>query len=305
MRVFVTGATGFVGSAVVQDLLGAGHRVLGLARTEAGAKSLAEAGAEVHRGTLEDIRSLQSGAAACDGVIHTAFNHDFSKFQENCEMDRRVIEALGATLGGSDRPLIVTSGTGLVAPGRLATEDDVHVAGPNSIPRVATEVAADTLAARGVKVMVVRLPQVHDRRKQGLVTYAIEVARAKRVSAYVGEGKNRWPAVHLLDAAPVYRLALDKGSAGARYHAVGEQGVPALEIAEVIARRLKIPVVSKSPDQAMEHFGWLGMFMGLDCPASSAKTQTQLGWRPKHGKLIPDLEKATAFEAAVAAPTHN
>jgi nucleoside-diphosphate-sugar epimerase len=305
MRVFVTGATGFVGSAVVQELIAAGHKVLGLVRSDAGAESLAAAGAEVHRGSLEDIKSLQSGAAASDGVIHTAFNHDFSKFQENCEMDRRVVEVLGATLAGSDRPLIVTSGTGLVAPGRLATEDDVHATGPNQIPRVATELAADALAARGVRVIIVRLPQVHDRRKHGLVTYAIAVAREKGVSAYIRDGKNRWPAVHLLDAAPVYRLALEKGTAGARYHAVGEEGVPAREIAEVIGRRLNIPVVSKSPDQAMEHFGWLGMFMGLDLPASSAKTQAQLGWRPTHGTLLPDLENATTFEAAAAVPSHR
>jgi nucleoside-diphosphate-sugar epimerase len=305
MRVFVTGATGFVGSAVVQELIAAGHKVLGLVRSDAGAESLAAAGAEVHRGSLEDIKSLQSGAAASDGVIHTAFNHDFSKFQENCEMDRRVVEVLGATLAGSDRPLIVTSGTGLVAPGRLATEDDAHATGPNQIPRVATELAADALAARGVRVIIVRLPQVHDRRKHGLVTYAIAVAREKGVSAYIGDGKNRWPAVHLLDAAPVYRLALEKGTAGARYHAVGEEGVAAREIAEVIGRRLNIPVVSKSPDQAMEHFGWLGMFMGLDLPASSAKTQAQLGWRPTHGTLLPDLESATTFEVAAAVPSHR
>jgi nucleoside-diphosphate-sugar epimerase len=305
MRIFVTGATGFVGSAVVKDLLDAGHKVLGLARSDAGAKSLAAAGAEVHRGSLEDIKSLQSGAAASDGVIHTAFSHDFSKLQENCEVEARAIEALSATLAASGRPLIITSGTGLVAPGRLSTEDDVHVPGANTFPRVKTEIAVYAMAERGVNVRIVRLPQVHDRRKQGLVTYTIEVARQKGVSAYVGEGKNRWPAAHLLDAAPVYRLALEKGTAGARYHAVGEEGVPARDIAEVIGRRLNVPTVSISPEKAMEHFGWLGMFMTFDLPSSSAKTQAQLGWRPTHGKLIPDLENATAFEAAAAAPSHN
>jgi nucleoside-diphosphate-sugar epimerase len=296
MRVFVTGASGFIGSAIVRELMNAGHQVLGLARSDAAAASLKAAGARVHRGDLENLESLRSGAAASDGVIHTAFIHDFTKFRENCEIDRRAILALGSALAASDRPLIVTSGTGMAASGSLRTEEDP--ATPSSvIPRSASEEAAEAVAARGVRVSVVRLPQVHDRDKQGLVTYAIALAREQGISAYVGDGLNRWPAVHLLDAAPLYRLALEQGSAGARYHAVAEEGVPVREIAEAIGRGLKIPVVAKSPEEAANHFGWLGHFVGADAPASSALTQERLGWRPtqKTG-LIEDLDHAHAFE---------
>ncbi len=291
MRVFLTGATGFIGSAVVQELIGAGHTVLGLARSDAGAASLAAAGAQVHRGDIEDFDSLKSGAAASDGVIHTAFNHDFSKFAANCEADKRAIEALGSALAGSDRPLVVTSGTGMgsVVPGQPATEDNFNPNHP--IPRVASELAAASVAATGVRVLVVRLPQVHDPFKQGLVTPLIAVAREKGVSAYVGDGLNRWPAVHRLDAARLYRLVLEKGVAGARYHAVAEEGVPAREIAEAIGRGLKIPVVSKSPEEAAAHFGWLAMFAGFDLQASSALTRQRLDWHPTGPGLIADLDQ--------------
>ena len=294
MRVFVTGATGFIGSAIVRELIDAGHQVLGLARSDAGAKSLAATGAKVHRGDVEDLDSLRSGVAASDGVIHTAFIHDFSKFEANCEIDKRAIEALGTALAGSDRPLIVTSGTAIAfTPGRLTTEEDA----PNSpIPRVASEKAAASVAAQGVRVLVMRLPQVHDPVKQGLISYMIDVARQKGVSAYVGDGHNRWPAVHRLDAAHLYRLALEKGSAGARYNAVAEEGIPLREIAEVVGRGLKVPVVSKSAEEAGEHFGWLAHFVGADVPASSALTQQRLGWRPKGPGLIADLNAMKYFE---------
>jgi nucleoside-diphosphate-sugar epimerase len=287
MKVFVTGATGFVGSAVVQELINARHRVLGLARSDAGAKSLAAAGAQVHRGHLEDLESLRGGAELSDGVIHLAFSHDFSKWAATCEMDRRAIEVLGSALVGSDRPLVITSGTGMaMTPGRPSTEEDA----PNSpIPRVASEEAAASLAAQGVRVSVMRLPQVHDTVKQGLITYLIALAREKGVSAYVGDGLNRWPGVHRFDAAHLYRLALEKGSAGARYNAVAEEGVPLREIAEAIGRGLKVPVVSRSPEEAGEHFGWLGFLMGHDVPASSALTQERLGWRPTGPGLLSDL----------------
>jgi nucleoside-diphosphate-sugar epimerase len=235
-------------------------------------------------------------------VIHTAFNHDFSKYAPNCEQDRRAIETLGSVLVGSERPFVVTSGTGLLAPGRMATEEDVPPAEP-TFPRVSEQTAA-ALAARGVRASAVRLPQVHDCDKQGLVTFLIALAREKGISAYVGDGRNRWPAVHRLDAAPVYRLALEQGSAGAstgecpRYHAVAEEGVPVREIAEAIGRGLKVPVVSKSPEEAAGHFGWLAFFAGMDVPASSALTQQRLGWRPTQPTgLLADLDHASAFKA--------
>ncbi|MGO8764218.1 MAG: SDR family oxidoreductase [Limisphaerales bacterium] len=298
MRVFVTGSTGFIGSAVVQELIQAGHQVLGLARSDAGAKSLIAAGARAHRGKLEDLDSLRSGAAASDGVIHLAFIHDFSKFKENCEIDRRAIEALGDALVGSNRPLVITSGTGMgnTVPGQPATEDNFNAHHPN--PRSASELAGVSVAERGVNVSVVRLPQVHDRDKQGLVTYSIALAREKGVSAYIGDGRNRWPAVHRLDAALVYRLALEKGTAGARYHAVAEEGITARAIAEAIGRGLKIPVVSNSVAEAAVHFGWLGLFAGMDMPASSMLTQQRLGWRPtQKAGMIDDLDHASAFGA--------
>jgi len=289
MRVFLTGATGFIGSALVRELLDAGHQVLGFARSERGAKSLIDAGAEVHRGDLEDLESLRSGAAAAEAVIHTAFLHDFSRFQEVCEIDRRAIEALGSALAGSDRPLIVTGGLARLASGRPATEQDSVSPVSNSYPR-ASEHAAAALAERGVHTSVVRLPQVHNAVKQGLVSYAISVAREKGVSAYIGDGQNRWAAVHVLDAARLYRLVLEKGEPGARYHAVAEEGVRFRDIAEVIGRGLKAPVVSLTPEKAAAHFGWLAGFAGWDLTGSSELTQQWLGWRPSGPGMIADLE---------------
>jgi len=301
MRVFVTGATGFIGSAIVRELIEAGHQVLGLTRSDAGAESLRAAGAEVHRGDLDDLESLRKGAALSDGVIHTAFNHDFSKYVANCEADRQVIEAIGSALVGSDRPLIITSGTGMAntVPGQLALEENT-AASSAVIPRAASEEAAASVAARGVNVSVVRLPQVHDQVKAGLVTYAIGLAREKGVSAYVGDGLNRWPAAHVLDTAHLYRLALERRKAGARYHAVAEEGVPVRDIAEVIGRGLQVPVVALSPEEAAAHFGWLGAFAGRDVPASSAQTQERLGWYPTGPGLIADLESARYFQAQKA-----
>jgi nucleoside-diphosphate-sugar epimerase len=291
MRVFVTGATGFIGSLIVPELINAGHQVLGLTRSDAGAQALLAAGAEVHRGSLEDPESLSSGAAESDGVIHTAFDHDFSRFVANCEKDRRAIEALGAALKGSHRPLLITSGTGMgqTERGEPATEDKFNPSHPN--PRAASELAGTALLAAGVNVSVVRLPQVHDRFKQGLITPAIAVARQKGVSAYVGDGLNRWPAAHVTDTARLYRLALEKQEAGARYHAVAEEGIPARDIAEVIARGLKIPAVALSPEEAAGHFGWLAAFVGLDIPASSAQTRQRLGWHPTGPGMMADLEQ--------------
>jgi nucleoside-diphosphate-sugar epimerase len=293
MRIFVTGATGFIGSAVVPELIKAGHQVLGLTRSDAGAQSLTAVGAQVHRGELTDLESLRKGATQSDGVIHLAFIHDFSQFKENCEIDRRAIEALGSVLAGSNRPLIVTSGVaGVAKPGQLATEDmDVP---PNfPLPRVSEQTA---LALKDVKASVVRLPQVHDPVKQGLVTYLIDLAREKGVSAYVGEGRNRWSAAHVSDVARLYKLVLEKNEAGAKYHAVGEEGVPMRDIAETLGRGLKIPVKSVSPDEAQSHFGWLAMFATHDLQASSAITRKKLGWNPTGPGLISDLKQMRYHE---------
>ena len=289
MRVFVTGATGFIGIPVVKELISAGHDVLGLARSEAGAEQLAAIGAEVHRGTLEDLDSLRSGAAASEAVLHLGFIHDFSRFKENCEIDQHAIEALGSVLAGTNRPLIVTSGTaGLAAPGQIATEDNA-VPPDFPFPRVSEQTAL-ALLSKGVRASVMRLPQVHDTVKQGLVTYFIAVAREQGISAYIGEGQNRWAAAHVLDVARLYRLALEKNEAGAKYHAVAEQGVRMRDIAEAIGRGLKVPVKSLLPEEAPAHFGWLSMFASHDLQATSAKTREKLGWRPTGPGLIADLE---------------
>jgi nucleoside-diphosphate-sugar epimerase len=294
MRVFVTGATGWVGSAVVQDLLAAGHRVLGLARSDEGAAALARAGAEVHRGSLEDLDSLKAGAAAVDGVAHLAFSHDFSRFAENGAAEQRAIAALGEVLQGSDRPLVVTSGVALVSPGEVATEATTPRP-PVDFPRN-PEAAAAQLRARGVRVAVIRLaPSVHGHGDHGFVPIVIGLAREKGVSPYIGEGRNRWPGVHRRDAAPLYRLALERGAEGGPFHAIADEGVAFKEIATVIGRRLNVPVVSVSPEEAEAHFGWFTRFAAIDCPASSQRTREVLGWTPKQPGLLTDIDHPAYF----------
>ncbi|MFM0212404.1 SDR family oxidoreductase [Paraburkholderia sediminicola] len=292
MRIFLTGATGFIGATIVPELIKAGHQVIGMTRSDAGAQALINAGAQVHRGTLEDPESLRSGAAQADAVIHTAFDHDFSRFVENCEKDKRAIAALGSALAGSNRPLIITSGTafGAAEPGQTATEDVFNTSRPH--PRIASELAGNALLEAGVNVSVVRLPQVHNPFKQGLITPLIAIAREKGVCAFVGEGHNRWPAGHVSDVALLYRLAVEKGEQGARYHAVGEEGISCRDIAEALGRGLNLPVVSINPDEAASHFGWMAMFADVDMPASSALTQARLDWHPTGPTLIADLNEA-------------
>jgi len=297
MRVFVTGATGFIGSAVVKELIGAGHQVLGLARTDEAAKALIAAGAEAHRGDLEDLKSLRTGVAATDGVIHTGFIHDFARFKEVCEIDRRAIETMGDALAGSERPLIITSGIGILPPGKLTTEADMPVPGPN--PRIASEEAADAVADRGVRVSVVRLPpSVHGKGDHGFVPMLIGIAREKGLSVYKGEGLNRWPAVHRLDAARLFRLALEQApAAGTRFHGVAEEGIAFRDIAAIIGKHLNIPVMSKSPEEADAHFTWFAHFASFNCPASSQHTQESLGWHPVQPRLIADVDSTNYFPA--------
>ncbi len=289
MRVFVTGATGFIGTAIVKELISAGHQVLGLARSDASAKKLIEAGAAVHHGDLENLESLRSGTTQSDGVIHAGFIHDFTRFAEVCAVDKLAIETMGNLLVGSNRPLIVTSGTALVSPGKLATEDIIPPFNP-AWPR-ASERAADEVAAQGVHAAAIRLsPSVHGEGDyHGFIPILIRTAREKGVSAYIGEGNNRWNAVHRLDAAHLYRLALENATPGAHYHGSAEESITVREIAEAIGRQLNIPVISIAPDKAPAHFGWFAHMAAIDCPASSKLTQERLHWHPKHSTLLTDI----------------
>ena len=301
MRVFLTGATGFIGTHLIPELLAAGHEVIGLTRSDAGERQLAKAGVAIHSGTLEDPDSLRRGAAQADAVIHAAFDHDFTNFLANCEKDRRAIAALGEALAGSDRPLLITSGVGMGDPGdgQPATEQVLNLHHPN--PRVGSEAQAQALVEAGIEVRVIRLPQVHDTVRQGLITPFIAIAREQGVAAYLGEGTNRWAAAHVVDVARLYRLALERGHKGARYHAVAEEGVPARAIVDVVAAGLGVPTVSLTAEQAPAHFGWFAMFAGMDVVASSAWTRAELGWNPVGPGLIEDLramDYATAPSAA-------
>jgi nucleoside-diphosphate-sugar epimerase len=296
MRVFLTGATGFIGSAIVRELLTAGHKVLGLARSDAAADTLARLGVEAHRGELSDIDSLAAGARACEGVIHTAFIHDFARIpiEVAAETDRRAVEALVGALVGSGKPLVVTSGTALLAPGRTGTEEDAPVSA--AIPRAASEMAVQAAAGRGVRGSIVRLPpSVHGAGDHGFVPMLIGIARRTGISAFVGDGANRWPAVHRLDAALLFRLALEKAAPGARLHGVAEEGVPMREIAQTIGTGLGVPVRSLTEDEARTHFDWFARFVAIDNPTSSALTREALGWRPKESGLLTDMKQSGYF----------
>lgn len=296
MRIFITGAAGFIGQATTKELIAHGHSVVGLARSDANAALLRTLGAEVHRGALEDVESLKTGAAAADGVIHLAFIHDFAKYAENGQIDRRAIEAMGAALEGTDKPFIVTSGTGLIAPGVTITEE-MRRAPDTPGPRVSEETGL-AFAGRGVRAMAIRLPQVHGADgKAGLITYLLDAARRKGAASQVGDGNERWAAAHRFDVARLYRLALENGKTDSIYHAVGEEGVPMREIMSVIGRALKVPVVSIQAEDAGDYYGPLAMFAGLDMPASSALTQQWLGWTPTEIGLIEDIGQPGYFGA--------
>lgn len=296
MRVFVTGATGFIGSAVVRELIDSGHEVVGLTRSDRGAKALISWGAKAHQGDLEDLPSLRNGAAASDGVIHLAFVHDFSRYADAGQIDRRAVEAMGTELAGSGRPLVITSGTLVFKAGQVAAEDAAPDVSSAASIRLLAEDAVNALAEKGVRASVVRLaPSVHGEGDHGFIPTAINVAREKGASAYIGDGSNRWPAVHRLDAARLFRLALEKGVAGAKYHGAAEEGIPFREIAEVIGERLRLPVVGKSPEESAGHFGWLSFAAGFDNPASSRKTQERLGWHPMQAGLLADLDQNYYF----------
>lgn len=299
MRIFVTGASGFIGSAVVRELLAAGHSVVGLARSDEAAKAVEALGAEVHRGSLQDLDGLKQAAAAADGVAHLAFNHDFSKFAENAEDERHAITALGDALAGSNKPLVITSGIA-IASGQdgVITETTKVVPGATPNPRGGLEDRALELAERGVRVSILRLPpSVHGDGDKGFVPMMAAADRQHGVAAYVGEGANRWPAVHRLDAARLYRLALEKGVAGTVYHAVGDEGVAVRDIAAVIGRQLDLPVKSLTPEEGQAHFGWFGMFAGIDCAASAQWTGEQLGWAPQQPGLLEDIDRPAYFGA--------
>ena len=291
MRVFVTGASGFVGSAIVKELLEAGHHVLGLVRSDKGAEQLAATDAEVLRGDVNDKDIIRQGAIACEAVIHTAFNHDFSQFKANCEADRKVIETFGEALSGTSKPLVITSGVGLLNYGRLVNEMDTAPVGSDVIPRVASEEAAKAASAKGVNVYIVRLPpSVHGAGDHGFVPIVIGMAREKGESVYVGEGDNQWPAVHRSDAAAVYRLIVERQPSLRTLHAVAETGVPFREIAQAIGKGLNLPVVSKSGDEVATHFGWFAHFAAINCPSSSEQTREALGWKPHAPGLIEDMK---------------
>lgn len=296
MRVFITGASGFVGSAIVQELLQNGHEMLGLVRSDHAVEQLTAAGAASYRGDVNDPAALRHGASTCDAVIHTAFNHDFSQYKANCEADRRVIEILGEALTGTNKPLVITSGIALLHYDRLLTEYDSLSSGSDVVPRAASEEAAHAVAAKGVEVYSVRLPpSVHGEGDHGFVPLIIGMAREKSESAYVCDGNNRWPAVHRSDAAVLYRLIVEKRPALRVLHAIAEEGIPFREIAKVIGEGLGLPTVSKTGDDAVAHFDWFVHFAGLDCTASSKETHKALGWEAKASDLLTDIATAGYF----------